>query len=446
MSNSKIGIIIGREYAMRVRKKSFFILTILMPFIFIGAMFLPMLIGRYSVGKEKVMIIDHTGQYATLLENTENYTFLSGNKSTEEYKLLGEDNEEGITAVLEIKEDLLENPKGVELYGYRQIPSGLQAYIETIFSSYLTERNLEKNSSVPNIKEIVRDSQVSLSLSTYKWDKEGKEERSSGNIAGLMGLILSIISFFFISTYGASVMGLVLEEKKNRIMEVMVSSVRPFDMMMGKIVAMGLVGITQIVLWVVLTGILFAGGSLVMLGNVLDLSSISTMQQADITGMAANVSVEEFAFFQEGISAFMSLNFVHIGLMFLFYFIGGFLLYASIFAAVGSAISSEEDSNQFIMPVMLLLMVAFYTGIGSMNNPDGPLAFWCSLIPFTSPIVMMVRLPYGVPVWQQIVSVILLFFTFGGFTWLSAKIYRVGILMYGKKPSFRELARWITFK
>lgn len=446
MKNSKIGIIVGREYAMRVRKKSFFILTILMPFVFIGAMFLPMLIGQYSVGKEKVVVIDHTGKYFALLEDTENYSFITGNESIEEYKLLGEDNSQEITAVLEIKEDLLNNPKAIELYGYRQIPSGLQGYIERTLSSYLTERNLESNFDIPNISEIVQNSKISLSVPTYKWDKEGKEERSSGNIAGLMGLILSVISFFFISTYGASVMGLVLEEKKNRIMEVMVSSVRPFDMMMGKIVAMGLVGITQIVLWVVLTGILFAAGSLVMLGNVLDLSTISTMQQADITGMAANVSVEEFAFFQEGISAFMSLNFVHIGLMFLFYFIGGFLLYASIFAAVGSAISSEEDSNQFIMPVMLLLMVAFYTGIGSMNNPDGPLAFWCSLIPFTSPIVMMVRLPYGVPVWQQIVSVILLFITFGGLTWLSAKIYRVGILMYGKKPSFKELARWITFK
>ena len=147
-----------------------------------------------------------------------------------------------------------------------------------------------------------------------------------------------------------------------------------------------------------------------------------------------------------GIGALMGINFGELLLMFLFYFVGGYLLYASLFAAVGSAISSEEDSNQFITPVMLLLMFAFYAGFGSMRNPDGPLALWCSLIPFTSPIVMMIRLPYDVPVWQQILSLVLLFATFGGITWLSAKIYRVGILMYGKKPSWRELRRWIRYK
>ncbi len=447
MKNSKIGIIIGREYTMRVRKKSFFILTILMPFIFIGAMFLPMLIGQYSVGKEKVVVIDHTGNhYLSLLEDTEDYTFSLGTQPIEEYKHLGEENKEEITAVLEIKEDLLTNPKAIELYGYKQIPSGLKDYIANALSDHLTEVNLERNVNIPNIEEIVSSSRVDLNIPTYKWDEEGKEARSDGNLAGIIGLVLSIISFFFISTYGGSVMGLVLEEKKNRIMEVMVSSVRPFDMMMGKIVAMGLVGITQIALWVLLTGILFGIGSTVMLGNVMDLASISTMQQADITGMASSLSAESFTGFQETVSAFINLNFTHIGLMFLFYFVGGFLLYASLFAAIGSAISSEEDSNQFVMPVTLLLMVAFYTGIGSMNNPDGPLAFWCSLIPFTSPIVMMVRIPYGVPIWQQALSIVLLFLTFGGLTWLSAKVYRVGILMYGKKPSLKELARWITFK
>ncbi len=149
---------------------------------------------------------------------------------------------------------------------------------------------------------------------------------------------------------------------------------------------------------------------------------------------------------QVGISSILSINFFHLGVMFLFYFIGGFLLYASLYAAFGSAVSSEEDSSQFILPVMLILMFAFYAGFGSARNPEGPLAFWCSLIPFTSPIVMLVRLPYGVPVWQQIVSVALLFVTFISLTWVSAKIYRVGILMYGKKPSFKELMRWIRFK
>ena len=243
-------------------------------------------------------------------------------------------------------------------------------------------------------------------------------------------MILAGVSFFFITTFGSLVMGSVLEEKKNRIMEVMVSSVRPFDMMMGKIIALGLVGITQIVLWVALTGILLTAFSSLMAGNLQSIASLASMQQSDMTGLGAGLNPDSFSEIQMGIEALMGINFGELLLMFLLYFVGGYLLYASLFAAVGAAISSEEDSNQFITPVMLLLMFAFYAGFGSMRNPDGPLALWCSLIPFTSPIVMMIRLPYDVPVWQQILSIVILFATFGGITWLSAKIYRVGILMY----------------
>lgn len=446
MSKSKIGIIIGREYAMRVRKKSFFIMTILMPFIFFGAMFLPMLIAKYSVSSESIVIIDKTGEYEPLFKNTADYTFIHGNKSEEEYKVMGMDNKEGITAVLVITNDLLQHPKAISLYGYKQIAPGLQEHISKRLSEYLSTKKLESMVDNPDITDIVAKSRVTLNTPTYKWDAAGEEERTSGNIASIIGIIFSIISFFFINTYGGSVMGLVMEEKKNRIMEVMVSSVRPFDMMMGKIISMGLVGLTQIILWVVLTGILFAVGSIIMIGELKDLVSLSTMSQSEITGLASGISASSLQDFQEGISAFMSINFTHLIAMFLLYFIGGFLLYASLFAAFGSAISSDEDSNQFIMPVMLLLMFAFYAAFGSMRNPDGPLALWCSMIPFTSPIVMLVRIPFGVPVWQQILSVALLFVSFVGLTWLSAKIYRVGILMYGKKPSFKELARWIRFK
>ena len=347
--------------------------------------------------------------------------------------------------MLEIRSDLLQDPTAIALYGYKQIPPGVAEHINDVLSPYLSQKKLEA-SEVEGITEIVANSKVEINVPTFKWAADGEEERSSGNIASIIGMILAGVSFFFITTFGSLVMGSVLEEKKNRIMEVMVSSVRPFDMMMGKIIALGLVGITQIVLWVALTGILLTAFSSLMAGNLQSIASLASMQQSDMTGLGAGLNPDSFSEIQMGIGALMGINFGELLLMFLLYFVGGYLLYASLFAAVGAAISSEEDSNQFITPVMLLLMFAFYAGFGSMRNPDGPLALWCSLIPFTSPIVMMIRLPYDVPVWQQILSLVILFATFGGITWLSAKIYRVGILMYGKKPSWRELRRWIRYK
>lgn len=445
MSNSKISIIIGREYATRVHKKSFFVMTLLMPILFMGFLTVPIIIGRTSVSETKIAILDATGEYAPLFEDTEAYTFVKSTKTLETLKAEGGDNEAGIAAVLDIRGDLLTQPEAISLYGYKQIPPGVARHINGVLSPYLSQKKLEE-SNIPGIAEIVAKSQIEVNVPTFKWDAEGEEARSSGNLASIIGMILAGISFFFITTFGSLVMGSVLEEKKNRIMEVMVSSVRPFDMMMGKIVAVGLVGVTQIILWVLFTGILLTVFSSLVVGNLQGISALATMQQSDMTGMGAGLSADSFAQMQAGASALMGINYAELLIMFFFYFVGGYLLYASLFAAVGATISSEEDSNQFIMPVMLLLMFAFYAGFGSMDNPDGPLAFWCSLIPFTSPIVMMVRLPYEVPLWQQILSVVLLFATFGGITWLSAKIYRVGILMYGKKPNWKELKRWIRYK
>lgn len=445
MSKSKIAIVIRREYATRVHKKSFFVMTILMPILFVAFLTVPIIIGKTSVSETKIAVLDATGLYTNLFENTKAYTFVPTQQSLEELKALGKDNEEGYAAVLEIRSDLLQDPTAITLYGYKQIPPGVAEHINDVLSPYLSQKKLEA-SEVEGITEIVANSKVEINVPTFKWAADGEEERSSGNIASIIGMILAGVSFFFITTFGSLVMGSVLEEKKNRIMEVMVSSVRPFDMMMGKIIALGLVGITQIVLWVALTGILLTAFSSLMAGNLQSIASLASMQQSDMTGLGAGLNPDSFSEIQMGIGALMGINFGELLLMFLLYFVGGYLLYASLFAAVGAAISSEEDSNQFITPVMLLLMFAFYAGFGSMRNPDGPLALWCSLIPFTSPIVMMIRLPYDVPVWQQILSIVILFATFGGITWLSAKIYRVGILMYGKKPSWRELRRWIRYK
>ena len=235
----------------------------------------------------------------------------------------------------------------------------------------------------------------------------------------------------------------VSEEKTNRIAEIMVSSVRPFSLMMGKVVGIGLVGLTQIILWGILTVFLIGVGGW-FVGGVAGTPDVGVaMQQGGMMSPQTN-----FAEYQQGmewISQMQSFNWGEIIFFFVIFFTGGYLLYASLFAAIGSAINSPEDSQQFMAPIMVLLVFALYAGIYSADNPDGPLAFWCSLIPLTSPIVMLMRIPYEIPLWEKLLSVALLFVTSTGFIWLSAKIYRTGILMYGKKPHIKEIIKWITY-
>lgn len=239
------------------------------------------------------------------------------------------------------------------------------------------------------------------------------------------------------------VMSSVVEEKTNRIVELMVSSVRPFDLMMGKIIGIGFVGLTQILMWGILSVALFTIGGFFYAGSLG--TDMATLQQ----GMQAAQGMGAAAEMQPGAELFAMLstiNFREIGLFFVIFFIGGYMMYASIFAAIGSSVDNADDTSQFMAPITILLVFALYAGIYSMENPDGPLAFWCSMIPFTSPIVMMVRIPFGIPLWEKLLSVVLLYGSFIGAIWLSAKIYRVGILMYGKKPSFKEMIKWLKFK
>jgi len=245
--------------------------------------------------------------------------------------------------------------------------------------------------------------------------------------------------------YGAMVMQGVMEEKTNRIVELMVSSVRPFQLMMGKIIGIGLVGLTQMFLWGILTMALVLGGQFLFMGSV----DPQIMQQGSMMGHGASMPGMVEASQEPAAKLFgmlQTINFAEIGFFFVIYFIGGYMLYASVFAAIGSAVESQEDTQQFMTPIMIFLVFSLYAGIYSMENPEGPLAFWCSLIPFTSPIVMMIRLPFEVPLWEKLLSVSLLYVTFVGIIWLSAKIYRVGILMYGKKPTIKEMIKWLRYK
>jgi ABC-2 type transport system permease protein len=291
---------------------------------------------------------------------------------------------------------------------------------------------------------LVEKTKVSIDVKTVRWGKDGEEKMGSAELAVIIGMISAFVIYIFIVVYGAQVMSGVVQEKTSRIVEVIISSVKPFQLMMGKIIGIAMVGLTQFALWVILSVVLVSALTSVF-GTTLD---IETYQQAQTMGVSAvNLPFDN----QDGmvsdlLIALQNFDFVQTGILFVLFFLGGYLLYASLFAAVGSAVDNETDTQQFSLPLTLPIIFAIYAAIYSAENPDGPLAFWCSMIPFTSPIVMMVRLPFGVPVWQLALSIGILILSFIGSTWIAGKIYRTGILMYGKKITWKEMMKWVFYK
>ena len=437
---SKIGLIIKREYLRRVSKKSFILLTFLTPFLFAALVFVPLWLSSIK-GDEvhTIAILDSTGKYAPLFEDTETYRFIHSDQSMDTYKQIPD---KEIFAFLTITEDLLENPKAATLYSKKQIPGELSRLVNMTLKKQIESDNLA-TFNIPNLKEIIKESKINFNIQTIKWGDDGSEKQSSSVVASITGVIFTMLIYMFIMIYGAMVMQGVMEEKTNRIIEIMISSVKPFDLMMGKIIGIGFVGLTQVFLWAIMTLILITGGSF-LVGGGIDNEMLQSGMALNANPNIAMMSTQQPS--NEWIEMLGTINFAEIGILFVVYFIGGYLLYSSLFAAIGSAVDSQEDTQQFMLPVTLLLVFALYAGIYSMENPDGPLAFWCSMIPFTSPIVMMVRMPFEVPLWQIVLSVGLLYICSIGFTWLSAKIYRVGILMYGKKPSIKEMIKWLRYK
>ena len=435
----KIGIVTKREYLRRVNKKSFIFLTLFTPLIFTALIFVPLWLSTIkSDDVRDIAVIDHTGKYAPLFKDTDRFRFVRFNSSAESAEKTKESNA-GMYAFLEISDDLLKSPDAVALYSDKQIPSDLKRDVNNTLSRYLEE---EKRASfnIPNLDEIIKNSRVNVDVQTIKWGKDGTANKSSSELTSVIGFIFTFIIYMFLMMYGAMVMQGVMEEKTNRIVEIMVSSVRPFDMMMGKIIGIGLVGLTQVFIWCVLTVALVSAAGL-FLGVSAGAGDIAAMQaglnQPDVAAMqsaAGNI-----------FSILGSFNFIEIITYFVLFFIGGYISYASLYAAIGSAVDNPEDAQQFMTPMMIVLIFAIYAGIYSVQNPDGPMAFWCSLIPFTSPIVMMVRIPYEIPFWQILVSLVLLYSSAVFSVWVSSRIYRIGILMYGKKPSFKEIGRWIKY-
>ncbi len=436
---NKLGLVIQREYITRVRKKSFIILTLLMPVLMVALSLVPLWLSTLNDGSVKnVAVIDNTGIYAPLLKSTDTYQFQVVGKSEQQdtESRLGKD----LFAILQITEDLHKDPRAVSLTSQKQAPQELQSMIVSALSEKVTQQKLDDLSSSGNVdreaitqvRSIVEEGSR-VSLRTFRLDSGGGVSESSTELATIIGMLFTILIYMFILMYGNMVMQAVLEEKKSRIVEVMVSSVKPVNLLIGKIIGIGLVGITQLAIWGVLMGLFFSGLSFFM----------ATHGQVDATAMTTGMG----NFDMEGMmNTVMSINWLEIGFYFILFFIGGYILYASIFAMFASAVDSDEDTGQFMTPVTLVIVFAFMAGIYSVNNPDGPLAFWTSLIPFSSPIVMMVRIPFGIPLWEKLLSIVLLYGTFILISILAAKIYRVGILMYGKKPSIKEMIKWVKYK
>lgn len=421
---NKIGLIIKREYLRRVSKKSFILLTFLTPFLFAAMIFVPLWLSTFKGDDiRNVAVIDTTGKYAALFEDTENYHFIRADKTLDEYR---ESKDKEVFAILSITGDLLGNPRAATIYSEKQVPAELSRMVNRTIGKELESEKMA-SFNIPNLEEIIRESKIDFDIQTVKWSKDGGESTSSATVASIVGIVFTTIIYMFIMIYGAMVMQGVMEEKTNRIVEVMVSSVRPFDLMMGKIIGIGFVGLTQVFLWGIITTVLVAIGG-TFSGGSADAVAMQASAESDIMGIIRSIDLAD------------------IGISFVIYFIGGYMLYASLFAAIGSAVDNQEDTQQFMMPIMILMMFALYAGLYSMENPDGPLAFWGSMVPLTSPVVMMIRVPFETPLWERIVSVVLLYATAFGIVWLSAKIYRVGILMYGKKPSIKEMMKWIGYK
>jgi ABC-2 type transport system permease protein len=413
--SSKLGIVIGREYSTRVKKKSFIILTILMPLLFIGLAAGTFLLAVVNKGETKVIVVDdQTGEYFPVFKSNDQFHFV---KSGQDFGDFRQKSDDAVYATLVITGDLLQDPKAITLYSFKQVVGSLESEIENQLNEYLSDKKLESY-NIPNLKQIISDSKISVELKSVKLDETGAEKETSAMFASIVGMIFTFLIYMFILAYGAMVMQGVSEEKTNRIVEIMVSSVKPFDLMMGKLIGIGLVGLTQFGIWALL--LLGVSGSGMIFGG----SSEFFSKIAEFSG---------------------SINLLEICFYFVVFFVGGYLMYASVFAAIGAIINSPEDAQQYMMPITILIIFAFYAGFYSAENPDGPLAFWTSVIPFTSPIVMMIRLPFGVPWWQMALSIFLLFATVILIVQAVAKIYRIGILMYGKKPSWGEIVKWMKY-
>ncbi len=434
---NKIGIIIGREFNERVRKKSFIITTLLTPLLMVALMFAPMLITMYSESDEKViMVVDESNLIASSLQSTPEVRFVNSPLPVEVAMIDSKD----CFALLHIGKDVLENSSDVRFYTNGSTSIGLEHNITTQIEMILQNEKL-KQYDIENLHEILGSVKTTVNMQSYKNNAGDSEEveSSSSVVATVLAYILSFILYMFLLIYGSMVMQSVIEEKNNRVLEVMVSSVRPFEMMMGKILGVACVALVQIIIWV----LFISGVAYFVLPHILPdeiLSAMELMKQGVAVPGGTDLGMLQAVMMLTNVGYISKV----LGTLLLFV-VGGFLLYAAMFAAVGSAVDSPQDAQQLQTPITLPIILSLLVMLSVINDPTSSLAFWFSMIPLTSPIVMMARIPYEIATWEIVVSAVMLYVTFFIVVWGAVKIYRVGILMHGKKPNFKELWRWMRY-
>ena len=418
----KIWLIIKREYLVRVRKKSFIVMTIVGPLLMVALMIFPNYLANQSQEVRTIAIDEDGFEFTNQIKDTD---FLNFSKiPNEEADLLKNDfSESSYYALLHI------DGNNFTLYSNQQISLSVSKAIENQLEQIIEHQKL-KAAGID--LDILSESESTVRITTKIITEDGNTTKSKAEASMGIGFICGILIYIFIFMYGTMVMRGVIEEKTSRIVEVIISSVKPFQLMMGKILGVALVGLTQFLLWILLTITIASVAELMFINSGSISTELSSTQQSSLLSEISNLTG--------------GINLVQIFISFIFYFLAGYLMYSSLFAAVGSAVDAEADTQQFVLPITIPLILAFILIQPIMENPDGPLAFWMSIIPFTSPVIMMVRLPFGVANWELALSMGILILSFILSTYLAGKIYRTGILMYGKKTSYKELWKWLSYK
>jgi len=453
---SKFLLVAQREYLTRVRKRAFVVLTVLVPLLIAG---FGLFIGKIVQADESVEIVDVRDDsglgIANRLVSTPQLQFLPVAGSLPAAKTGFQRQKHA--GLLYLPADLsVQDPQGVQFFGKGNISLSKENRVETALTNAFAELKMQKSGLTQTQLDQLR---AKVSINAISVDEAGKEKDSNSGVTTGIASGLAVLIYFFIFLYGVQIMRGVGEEKSSRIMEVMLSSVKPFDLMMGKIVGIAAVGLTQFLLW----GLLSYGASTVVLPLLMNRTPAkteaartaqgnpaarATAEASPVAGSAATQAeqlnpAKRFQFFDT--LAGLPIGTILFG--FIAYFLGGYLLYGALFGAVGAAVDDQTDTQQFMFPITMPLILSYIVGFSViLRNPDGPVAFWMSMIPFTSPIAMVIRLPFGVPLWQLALSLVLLVLGFVGTVWVAARIYRVGVLMYGKKVTYKELGKWMFYK
>jgi len=443
---NKIGLIIKREYTTRVKKRSFIVMSILGPILFASLMVVPALIAMSEdQDVKRIAVVDSSHLFMNVIPETEylKFDYLENARLNDIKQTYSTG---GYYGVLYISHIVAFEPNSVIFYSDKQPSLATKMHISKAMENYIRDQKL-KTYEIENLDNILKSVRTSISISTIKILETGQEKESHTGVAMAVGYLGGFLIYMFIFFFGAQLMRGVIEEKVNRIVEIIISSVKPFQLMMGKIIGIAMVGLTQFMIWVVTTFLLVTVTTTLFFPDMNMTPTEQVISQDIMSSGPVEAKPEAKSEDMDEIMGFLSglkdINFALTLGSFIFYFLGGYLLYGAMFAAIGAAVDNETDTQQFMLPLTIPLILALLVLINSINNPDSSVSFWFSIIPFTAPIVMMGRLPFGVPDWEVGLSMALLVVTFIGMTWLAAKIYRTGILMYGKKTSYKEIAKWI---